>query len=517
MAKIVVSDPLATEGFDLLKRRGHEAVDITQINGAGRKAHIAEAEGWVVRSGTQLKPEDFQGAPLLRGVGRAGVGVDNVDLKAATGHGVAVFNAPTGNITSACEQAWALLLAGARRVVEADNAMKGEDWARKRLKGVELAGKTVFIVGLGKIGRMMAARAQAFEMTTIGYDPFVTPEAAASFGVEWMDLPDGFAAADVVSLHTPLVSSTKDMINEDTLARFKDGSILINAARGGLMDPGAVLTALESGKLAFAGIDVWPEEPPSDWALAKHPKVIAAPHLGASTKEAQVKAALQACERLCDFLDSGDAGLAVNAVATVPDSLRTWADLTESLAAFATQTVAGLSEIIVSATPDIDAEALKVSAMTGALRATVDYPVNAINAPGLAQEKGWTVAARTLPADDEEYVRVEVRGKAKVTIEGTATPHYGPRVTNLDGYDVEFRPEGRFLVTRHKDVPGVLAKITALLAEADVNVASVSLARHASEGTAMAVIKVDGGIPKSARDGLRGLTDITEAHRIRID
>lgn len=516
MAHVVVSDPLAPEGIQLLKDRGHTAVDVTGMDEAARAAEIAEAEAWILRSGTQIRGPEFAAARKLRAIGRAGVGVDNVDLDAATAHGVAVFNSPTGNITSAAEQAWALMLAAARRVPEADAAMKRQDWARKRLKGMELAGKTVFIVGLGKIGRMMAKRAQAFEMTCLGHDPYVTPEAAASFGVEWVDLDAGFARGDIVTLHTPLTPQTQGLVNAERLAKARDGLLIVNAARGGLVDADALLSALESGKVHAAGLDVWPVEPPEDWALAKHPRVVAAPHLGASTVEAQVKAAVQAVERVCDFLDSGDAGLAVNAQASVPEKLHPWADLAQALAGFGIQTVDGaIEEIRLCATPGLDCDALRVPVLVGALGVAYDTPVNAINAPGLAQERGWTVATRTLPEDEDEYVRVHFRTKAgEVFVEGTYTPHYGPRVTNLDGYDVEFRPHGRFLFTRHRDVPGVLAGITACLAEAEVNVANVSLARR-GDGTAVAVIQVDGSIPQSARDRLRDLDAITEAHRIR--
>lgn len=518
MAKIVVSDPLAPEGLALLNNRGHTVVDITRLDDDARRKELADAEGWVIRSGTTITPEWFDAALKLRGIGRAGVGVDNVDLKAATAHGVAVFNAPTGNITSAAEQAWALMLAAARHVPAADAGMKSEKWLRKELKGTELAGKTLFIVGLGRIGRMMAKRAQAFEMDCIGHDPFVTPEAAKSFGVEWVEVDDGFTRADIITLHTPLVPSTKDLVNADRLAKCRPGAILVNAARGGLVDAAALLAALEGGTIAAAGLDVWPEEPPTDWRLAKHPRVIAAPHLGASTTEAQLKAATQACERLCDFLDSGDAGLAVNAQVSVPDALRPWAALAESLAGFGAQLMpSSIQEIVVAASAGIDAEALKVHALAGALRPSAEGPVNAINAPGLAEQNGWAVAAQQLTDSEDKYVRIHLRGGGRESVvEGTHTPHYGVRVTAVDNYDVEFRPAGRFLFTRHQDVPGVLAHITTCLAEADVNVAAVSLARHATDGTAVAVIKVDGSIPKEARDALRGLDAVKEAHRIKL-
>ena len=516
MARIVVSDPLSPEGFALLEARGHEAVDVTSLEGDARADAIAGAEGWVVRSGTRIGPDELAAAPNLRGIGRAGVGVDNVDLGAATNRGIAVFNSPTGNITSAAEQAWALMLGAARRVPEADAAMKAEDWARKRLKGSELAGKTLFIVGLGKIGRMMAKRAQAFEMTCIGHDPFVTPEAAKGFGVEWVEVDDGMARADIISLHTPLVPATKDLIDARRLGLCKKGAMLVNAARGGLMVADDVLAALESGQLGSAGIDVWPDEPPTDWSLAKHPRVVAAPHLGASTVEAQTKAAVQACERLCDFLDTGDAGLAVNAVATVPEALRPWADLAGCLACFAAQTVEGaIEELVICATPGLDAAALEVPAVAGALRSSSETPINAINAPGLAKAQGWTVATKALPEDDDKYLRVHVRTKkGERIVEGTYTPHYGPRVTSVDGFDVEFRARGRLLVTLHDDVPGVLARITGVLAEAQVNVAAVSLARKG--GQAIGVIEVDGSIPRDARDALRGIAAVNQAHRVRL-
>ncbi len=516
MAKVVVSDPLAPEGFQMLRDRGHEAVDITQMDGDERNRHVAEAEAWIVRSGTTLGGAEFAMAPKLRAVGRAGVGVDNVDQAAATAAGVAVFNAPTGNITSAAEQAWALLFAAARHVVKADNGMKQEQWLRKQLKGTELAGKTLFIVGLGRIGRMMAKRAQAFEMTTVGFDPFVTAEAAKGFGVEAVSIDEGMARADIVTLHTPLTPQTRDTIDADRLALAKDGLIVINAARGGLIDEEALLASLQSGKVAAAGIDVWAEEPPTDWSLAKHPNVVAAPHLGASTTEAQLKAATQAIERVCDFLDTGDASLALNVQATISDALRPWAELTEALAGFAVQCLRKpVKQVTVCATEGIDAAPLSVHGLVGSLRVNLDIPVNAINAPGLADERGWTVAHRQLLDDGPPYLRVEVASDEQtVVIEGTYTPHYGGRVTMLDGHDVEFRPEGRFLFTRHKDVPGVLARITSILADAKVNVASVSLARR--DAGAVAVIKVDGSIPKQARDALRGVDVIEEAHRIRL-
>lgn len=515
MVRVVVSDPLAEEGYALLRARGHDVLDITALEGDERVSAIAAAEGWIIRSGTRLGAEDFALAPHLRAVGRAGVGVDNVDLTAATESGVAVFNSPTGNITSAAEQAWALMLGVARRVPEADAAMKQGDWARKRLKGVELAGKTLFIVGLGRIGRMMAKRAQAFEMVTIGYDPFVTAEAAKGFGVEAVTLDDGFARADFVSFHTPLTPETKNLLDARRLALMKPGSIIVNAARGGLIDESALLRALDQGQVAAAGIDVWANEPPTEWALAKHPKVVAAPHLGASTHEAQVKAAVQAVERVCDFLDSGDAGSAVNAQVRVPEAMRPWVGLAESLAGFGAQALEGaLEEVVVISGPDLDGEALRVHALVGALRAGTDEPVNAINAPGMALDKGWTVASKGI--SDTEYVGVELRSHDRsVRLEGTFTPHYGARVTRIDNFDVDFRPHGRFLFTRHDDVPGVLAGITRILADAGVNVADLSLAR--ADGSAVAVIRVDGGVPREARDGLRGLSAIREAHRVRLD
>lgn len=518
MAKIVLSDPLAAEGKELLTERGHTLVDITTMDDDARRAELADAEGWVIRSGTTVTAEWMDAAPKLRGIGRAGVGVDNVHLDAATERGVAVFNAPTGNITSAAEQAWALMLGVARRVPEADAGMKKEQWLRKELKGMELAGKKLFIVGLGRIGRMMAKRAQAFEMECLGYDPFVTPEAAKSFGVEWVDVDTGFARANIISLHTPLVAATKELVNAERLALVQPGTVLVNAARGGLVDADAVLDALENGNLHAAGLDVWPEEPPSEWELAKHPRVVAAPHLGASTKEAQIKAATQACERLCDFLYTDDAGLAVNAQTSVSDELRPWADLTESLAGFAAQILPGaIEEIIVSTSKGLEADSLKTHATIGALRPGHEGPVNGINAPGLATQNGWTIGTKTLDVDDR-LVRVQLRGGGReTTVEGTHTPHYGARVTSVDNYDVEFRPEGRFLFTRHEDVPGVLAHITSCVAKANVNVAAVSLARHATDGSAVSVIRVDGSIPPAARDDLRSLAAVKEAHRIRLD
>jgi D-3-phosphoglycerate dehydrogenase / 2-oxoglutarate reductase len=368
----------------------------------------------------------------------------------------------------------------------------------------------------------MAQRAAAFEMHVLGHDPFVTPEAAKAMGVEWVALDDGLAKADLVSLHTPLTAQTRHLFDAGRLARMKPTAILVNAARGPLVDPAALADALDAKRLRAAGIDVWEEEPPAaaDWRLAKHARVVAAPHLGASTKEAQAKASIQACERVADFLDSGDAGLAVNAQAAVDAKVRPWVTLVEALAGFGVQLLNGtLSEVEVAVSPGLDPKAMQVHALVGAIRATMDTPVNAINAPGMAQERGWAVATKVLAQGKDEPARVQVRlraGAQDLVLEGTHTPHYGSRLTRIAGYDVEVRPIGRFLVTRHKDVPGVLARITALLADAQVNVASVSLARDAAQGTAMAVIQVDGSVPVAVRDALRGTEAILEAHRVRV-
>ncbi len=520
MARILFTDALDAEGLDLVRKRGHVLVDATKLDAAAKAQEIAKAEAWLIRSATKIGAAELAQAPQLRAIGRAGVGVDNVDLAAATARGIAVFHAPTGNITSAAEQAWALMLACARRVPEADSAMKQGKWDRK-LEGVELCGKTILLIGIGRIGKMMAARAHAFEMTVLGYDPFVTPEAAKAMGIESVTCDDGLRRADVVSLHTPLTTQTRNVIDAATLAKMKPNAILVNAARGPLVDLAALVAALDAGKLRAAGIDVWPEEPPTaagDLAAAKHHRIVAAPHLGASTKEAQLKATVQACERVCDFLASGDAGLAVNAQAAVDEKLRPWVGLVEALAAFAVQTLhEPLQEVAVAASPGLDLKAMQVHALVGATRATMDTPINAINAPGLAAERGWSIASRTLPDEEPKRVVVTLRaGKQEVSVEGTHTPHYGSRVTRIDEFDVEFRPTGRFLLTRHRDVPGVLARITQELATHKVNVANVSLARDHEAGTAIAVIQVDGSIPAEVRDALRKSDAIQEAHRIRV-
>ncbi|HLF16718.1 MAG TPA: hydroxyacid dehydrogenase, partial [Candidatus Thermoplasmatota archaeon] len=260
MARILVTDPLDAEGLALLRARGHEVVE-TRDDGA-KAREVPKAEAWLLRSGTRITAQDIAAAKRLRAIGRAGVGVDNVDLAAATQRGIAVFHAPTGNITSAAEQAWALMLACARRVPEADRSMKEGRWARKDLEGAELAGKTLLIVGLGRIGRMMARRAQAFEMRTIGHDPFVTPEAAKGFGVEWVALEEGLSRSDIVTLHTPLTPQTQNLLDARRIALLRPRAILVNAARGGLVEPAPLLEALESGRLRSAGLDVWSDEPP---------------------------------------------------------------------------------------------------------------------------------------------------------------------------------------------------------------------------------------------------------------
>ena len=500
MSRVVVAEKVAAAGLDLLRRAGHEVVDLA---GAPREkvlAALADADGLLVRSATKVDAELFAAAPKLCVVGRAGVGVDNVDVPAATARGVLVLNAPTANVVSATEHTFALLFALLRQVPAAEASMAQGKWEKSKFVGSELAGKTLGIVGLGQVGSRVAARARAFEARVLAFDPFLPESRARELGVPLVDLGELLAASDIVTLHATAGEKGKPLLGAAELAKMRQGAILVNVARGSLVDRAALLQALESKHLAGAALDVFEPEPPApDDPLLKLPNVIATPHLGASTVEAQERVSLQTVESLLEALSGASYVPAVNLPfrgPADPTGAAVWMRLAERaarfLAALGDGRVASVS-VETWGLPEDLLRPIAVAAVKGALQGHAPETVNYVNAFHVAQERGLGVAETRHegPGTYARSIRVALNGASgTLAAEGTLFSDTDARVVAVDALPLEFRPEGTVVFLRNRDVPGVVGSVGTILGEGGVNIANFSLARGAG-ARAAAVLAVD--------------------------
>jgi D-3-phosphoglycerate dehydrogenase / 2-oxoglutarate reductase len=523
--RVLVAEPLAEEGVARL-RDGH---DVDVRTGLDRQAFLEALPGYhalMVRSQVQVDAEAIAAGRDLVVIGRAGVGVDNVDLDAATRAGITVVNAPTGNTTAAAEHTLALLFAVARRIAAADGSVRRGEWKRSALTGVELRGRTLGVVGLGKIGMALADRARALEMRLVGYDPFVTPETAAHHGISLLELPALIASADVISLHVPLTHATKDLLNAERIASMRSGAIILNVARGGLVDESALAAALHDGRVGGAGIDVFGAEPPRDSPLLGAPNTVLTPHLGASTAEAQVRVAEEAAEQVLDVLAGRPARYAVNAPLVPPETaeaLAPWLGLAQALGQFAAQFARGGSErLTLHAGGELaqhDTTPLVAAVLRGLLESVTEERVNQVNALHLARARGIAVVEqRTTQA--ERYpalltVRVEAADGSEVAVSGTVAAGE-PRIVRLRDYWVDMSPATWMLVTRHRDRPGTMGRIGQMLGEADVNISAMHLARRAPREDALMVLALDDPVPDPVATRLRAHEDVLDLWIIRL-
>ena len=521
---VVVADKLSTSGLSILTE--DDRFEVLLANGWGpdeMREAMSKAHALIVRSATKVDRDILSMAPELRVVGRAGVGVDNIDLAVATEHGIPVINAPEGNTVSAAELAVALIFAVARKVVWADASVRQSEWARSRFGGMELRGKTLGLVGAGRIGAEVARRAQAFGMWTIAHDPYLSQERADELGVASVTLSAVLAEADVVSLHVPLTPSTEGMIAASELRAMKSTAILINTARGGVVDEVALVEALEGGEIAGAALDVYSTEPlPDTSPLRGVPNLVLTPHLGASTNEAQELVATEIAEGVRAALLEGDLSKALNAPAIGGDDLkyvRPLLDLAGKMGQVSGVlgrggmrrveiSVAGLEEEVLGP--------LSAAAMAGLLTPVVGARnVNYVNALNVAKARDIRISTVLLPARPDYFQYMEISletEKQKIRIAGALLGHkLHPRIVLIDGYRLSVRPEGCLLVLRNKDVPGVIGKVGTLLAAHDVNIAEYTQARKTEGGPALAAISVDGSVGSGLLSALREDDDIIEA------
>ncbi len=526
--RVLVTDTLDPVCQSLLEEAGIEAAVHLKKTPEELKALAGGADGWIVRSGTTLTAELIEAAPSLRVIGRAGVGVDNIDLAAATRRGVLVLNAPDGNTVSTAEHTCAMMLALARQIPQAAASLKGGAWDRKEFSGAELDGKTLGIVGVGKIGRAVARRMQSFGMRTIGFDPVLGQDAADRLGVELVDLSTLWAESDVITLHAPLNDATRHLINDDTLAQCRDGVRLVNCARGGIVDEAALLRGLESGKVGGAALDVYSQEPPPPALddLVRHPHVVATPHIAASTDEAQRKVARQVTEQVIEALNERPVSTPVNAgairAAAQPEA-RPFIDLADRLGQIVSQIADGqVRRVTVACYGDIArryAEVLSVAALRGLLARWSAEPVNLINAPTIAREMGLAVDEQrhSEPADFTNLIEVALETDAGTrSVRGTVLGEDDARLVGLDRFRFEAKPEGHLLFYQNVDRPGMLATVGGMLAEAHVNIASLALGRDRPGETALTAISVDENVPAEVVRRVEAIDGVEDVRVVQV-
>ena len=523
MYRILIADPLAEAGLEILRQAGMEIRLLAPEERPRLAEIVADFDAMVVRSMTQVDAELLAAGKSLKVVGRAGIGVDNVDVVAATDRGILVVNAPTANLVSATEHTFALLLALARNVPAAQISMRAGEWNRKQFLGSELHGKTLGVVGLGRIGQGVAARARAFGMTVLAYDPFLDASAARRLDIELGELDDVIAAADIVTLHTPLTDQTRNLIDRARIAKMKPGALLVNCARGGIVDEEALLVALEEGRLGGAALDVFAEEPPSDRRLVEHPRVVTTPHIGAQTREAQERVATETAKMLLAALDGSLAVTAVNLPFRSIGGLgEPFLVLGEQLGLLSSSLMAGSFLEIRVDLWGVDEEVrvpATVAAVKGALTPFLGEAVNFVNAEKVAAGRGVEIVRSTHHQSGEypHLVAVTLKGEAgEVSVAGTVFAERDPRVVQIEGYRLEFRPKGFLLVLRNLDVPGVVGKVGTLLGEAGVNIAEIHLARQPAGAEAMAVVRLDAALEPAILEALTGIPEITQVTMIDL-
>lgn len=522
--RILVADPVAAEGIELLRAAGD--VDVKTGQPADSLiAMIPDYDALVVRSETKVTRAVIEAGTRLQVVGRAGVGVDNIDLDAATERGVIVVNAPQGNTVAAAEHTVALLMALARHIPQADASMRAGKWDRKTFVGTEIRGKTLGIVGLGKIGSEVARRAVAMEMRVIAHDPFVPVERAKALGVESVDFEQLLMLSDFLTVHPPLTAATNGMIGEAELAKMKDGVRLINVARGGIIDEAALAAAVESGKVAGAAIDVFTSEPPTDDRLSHDPRIIVTPHLGASTAEAQERVAIDVAEQIVDVLGGKPARYAVNAPLLAPETLKVvgpYMEVAELLGSVATQLVTGKLENIeleyYGEIAEHDTTPLRASVIRGLLKPISVENVNLVNANLVAQSRGWDIEERKRTTHDVFVNLVQVKvGTSEaggVSVGGTIE-HGQANIVSINGLDIDIVPvPGSYLVVcDNEDRPGMIGRVGTLLGQWDINIQFMQVGRQQRRGRALMLLAVD---ESPTPEQLAAIEDIDGIYNVRL-
>ena len=519
-ARILVADPLAEDGLDRLRRAGEVTV-VSKLGEPELIERIPDFDALVVRSETRVTESVIEAGRRLRVVGRAGVGVDNIDVPAATRRGILVVNAPRGNIVAAAEHTVGLLMALARWIPQADASVRRGEWTRSKFIGTEVRGKTLGVIGLGNVGSEVAKRAHGLEMNVIAFDPVVSIERAELFNVELVSLDELLERADFVTIHVPLVESNRNLIGASELALMKATARLVNTARGGIVDEAALCAALAEGRLAAAAADVFVNEPPGANPLLQLPNFIATPHIAASTAEAQVSVAFDVAEEVAAVLAGDLPRFAVNAPALPPEELaylKPFADLTERLAAMHGQLFGGRVGAIElefeGELAEHDVNLLVAAAIKGVVQPFTEERINAVNARLIAGQRGIRLVERRSRAHSSYASLVTVRMQDH-EVAGTLLMGE-PRAVRVDSFRVDLVPEGRFLVSRHEDRPGIVGKVGSILGEHDVNIASMQVGRDAPRGNAMMILAVDDRVGAEVLARLREVDGMSDLRYVEL-
>jgi len=527
--RILVADDVSDSGLQPLRDAGFLVEKKTGLSPDELRGALADAEGLIVRSETKVTANLMDAADKVRVIGRAGVGVDNIDVPAATTRGIVVMNAPDGNTITTAEHTIALLVALARNVPQANSSVKAAKWERKRFIGAELQRKTLGIIGLGRIGCAVAVRARAFGMKIVAHDPFIAPEQARDLEVECASLDEVFARADFLTVHTPLTNETRGIVGRDALAKMKKGARVINCARGGLIDEQALYEAIKAGIVAGAALDVFEQEPPpADHPLLSLDQVIVTPHLGASTTEAQEGVAFTVAEQVRDFLLTGALRGAVNVPALGAKELnllQPYLALAESLGRFHAQIVNGaVREVHLSfagEVVEVDAAPVTRAFLAGLLR-DVSARVNVVNAFLIAEERGIAVntsyirgAADLAPSIQTRVIADTAEERISGTIFGYANTRHG-RITDINGFRIEAIPQGHMLVMHNRDVPGVIGRVGTILGECGINISAFHLGRRERGGEAMALIELDAPVPGHTLQRLLSSEGILSVRQVKL-
>jgi D-3-phosphoglycerate dehydrogenase / 2-oxoglutarate reductase len=523
--RILVADAIAADGVDRLRAAGDVDVE-TGLTPEELIARIPGYDALVVRSETKVTAEVLAAASRLRVVGRAGVGVDNIDIDAATQHGVLVLNAPTGNTIAAAEHAVAMMLALARNIPAADASLRAGRWERSRLMGVELRDRTLGVLGLGKIGFEVARIAsEGLRMRVIAHDPLVTHDRAEQAGAELVDMDTLLAESDVLTVHVPLTDRTRGVIGAAALRRMRPGARVINVARGGIIDETALAEAVRDGVIAGAAVDVFTSEPvPAGHPLIGVDGIVVTPHLGASTAEAQVNVAADVADQIVEYLRGGSPRYAVNAPSINAEELarlRPYLELARKMGSLAAQlSSGGVSRVICSYAgelTDVDTTLLTAEVLRGLLGHYSDARVNAVNAKTVARSMGVDVDEHTTTrsVDHTNSMFVEVVGEQRLLVAGT---HFEgvPRITRIDDFRVDMHPVGTFLVVQHEDRPGVIAAVSTLLASNDINIARIELGRDRPRGQAVMLMEIDDPVDGAMLERLATVAKLEQLRQVRL-
>lgn len=526
--KVLVSDSLSEQGLDILKKENDiEVVVRTGLSPQQLIEEIPHYDALIVRSSTKVTGQLIKAAKNLKVIGRAGVGIDNVDVKAATEKGIIVMNSPGGNIVSTAEHTIALLFSLARKIAQAHQSLQKGQWEKKKFTGVEINGKTLGIIGLGRVGLEVGRRAKGFGLKVIAYDPFISLEKAAAFGIELVKLKDLYSQSHFITLHTPLTDTTRHMINSDAISQMKDGVRIINCARGGIIDEDALCNAIKSGKVAGAALDVFEQEPPpSSHPLFSLENVVVTPHLGASTHEGQENVAIEIAHQIVDALKGKILRNALNVPSVDPEVyeiIRPYINFAEKIGLFHAQLTEGrITAVRIKYSGDVtkhDLTPVTVALLKGLLEPVLKETVNYVNAPIIAQERDIKVSETKMSSASEFANLMDVTvetDKGARAVAGVVFSRHDSRLVRIDDFRIDVIAEGNMLICSHADKPGIVGKIGTILGRHRINIASMSLGRAKKGGRELTVLNIDTSISPGGLTDLRKIKEMKEVKVIKL-